>query len=497
MNLPQSASFHDLLEFIRPALPPGTEVYAVGGAVRDHLMGRPVHDLDLVMQGDALRAARRAADSLSGAFYPLDVERGTGRVLLHRPGGDRLVLDFAVQRGESLEEDLRGRDFTANAIAVSAHDPLQVFDPLGGALDIKERRLRACSPSSLRDDPLRTLRAVRLAAGLGFLMTGDTRALVRAAAPNLSGISIERRRDEILKILAGPKTAAAVRTIDILGMLPLVFPELPALKGVHQSPPHVHDVWEHTVSVLSHLEELVGLLGMLERDPDAGGDLFTGLAVVRLGRYRQQIHEHLFDFPVQDRPWRGLLFLAALYHDTGKVETRSLGEDGRIRFIGHEKVSARLTWDMSGQLRLSTEERRRVNTVVRHHMRPHFLANSEHPPSRRAVYRFFRDTQAAGVDICLLSLADLQATHEQTLQQDTWAVYLDLVRTLMENWWERPEDSVAPRPVIDGRALMERFELKPGPQIGELLEAVREAQATGAVDDAADAYKLVGEILKA
>lgn len=490
------ASLFDILDLIRPALPADQPVHAVGGAVRDHLLHRPLQDIDFVLPENAIQAARRAANYLGAEFYPLDDTRDTGRILLFRADRSRLILDFSVYRGESLEEDLRGRDFTINAIAVDAHNPELVLDPLGGAKDIRTRTVRTCSPESFEDDPVRVLRAIRMATGLEFLLTTETRNALRIAATGLVRVSLERQRDEIMKILSGPRPAAALRVMEILGLLDLVFPELKSMKTVRQSPPHVHDVWEHTLATVAYLDSLLGILGALEHDPEASGNLATGLAVMRLGRYRQQIHAHLAEAAVPERKWRGLLVLAAIYHDAGKPATRSLDETGRIRFFKHEIESAKLLGRRAGELKLSNNEISRLKTIARHHMRPHFLAAAKGTPTRRAIYRFFRDTGLAGVDICLLNLADVLATYEKTLPPELWKDYLDLNRELLENWWERPAEAIRPKALITGRDLIDQFSLSPGPAIGKYLELVREAQACGEINDRDEALALVNQALK-
>jgi hypothetical protein len=138
---------------------------------------------------------------------------------------------------------------------------------------------------------------------------------------------------------------------------------------------------------------------------------------------------------------------------------------------------------------LSNAEHDRLRCVVRNHMRPLLLAQLDELPSRRAIYRFFRDTGPAGVEVCLHALADTLATYGPGLPQDLWARQLDVARSLLEAWWERPEESVAPPALLDGHAIMSALNLPPGPQIGRLLEALREAQATGLVQTRAQALE--------
>ena len=229
-------------------------------AVRDALLGLPIHDLDFALSGDVLPLARNVANSLGANYYPLDEERQTGRVLLSDSSGHRQILDFAALRGPDLESDLRGRDFTINAIAVTLDEPQVLLDPLGGAADLIAKRLRACSPTSLDDDPLRILRGVRLAAAYQLNIEMTTRQWMRHAASGLAHISPERVRDELFRLLDGRRPDLAIRALDLLGALPYVLPELTALKGVLQSPPHIHDVWNHTLDLLQRLDQVLGVL---------------------------------------------------------------------------------------------------------------------------------------------------------------------------------------------------------------------------------------------
>ncbi len=484
----------ELLERVRSVIPTNLPVFLVGGAVRDALLSRPTHDMDFVLSGDVLGFSRRLADRLGAAYYPLDVERETARLILIHPDGNRDVLDFAMLRGPDLESDLRARDFTINAIALPLHDPQVLVDPLDGASDLRAGQIRSCSATTFLDDPVRILRAIRLAAAFEFRILPNTRRQMRQALERLPLVSAERLRDELFRILEGPRPATAIRALDLMGALPYILPELSALKGVRQSAPHILDVWEHTLDVLQKLEIILAGLG-LQHDPDAASNLVMGQLSLRLGRYRQQIHTHLASGDNPIRVLRSLLFFAALYHDAGKATTQQVDETGRIRFYEHDQIGAQIVSKRSRFLRLSNDESDRLKTIVRHHMRPLLLAQNEQFPTRRAIYRFFRDAGPAGVDICLLSLADTLATYGPSLPQDTWAHQLDVVRTLLEAWWERPEENVSPPALVDGNFLIETFNLKPGPLIGRLLDMIREAQAAGLVLDRQGALELVQEFL--
>ncbi len=499
-------TFPQILDSVRAALPEGLTVYLVGGAVRDALLGRQIHDLDFVLERDAIKIARRVANTLSRTgtgiikkadFYPLDPERDTGRVIVTNAGGTRSLLDFAAFRGSDLEADILGRDFTLNAIALNLSDNT-IHDPLGGVMDLKEKRLRACSPSAFADDPVRILRAVRLAANFGFHILPETRKAMKAAVGLLGNISPERMRDELFRLLDGLQPAACMRALGLLGALDVIMPELSALKGVKQSAPHVHDVWEHTLATMSHLELVLAALAPTYV-PDTASDLFNGLMVLRIGRYRQQIGETFAAPLTGDRSLRSLLFLAALYHDVAKPQTKKEDEEGQLRFWNHDQQGAEIAVSRGRALAMSNDEVTRLQTVITNHMRILFhtnrLVREGKTPSRRAVYRFFRDTGPAGVDVCLLTLADIRATYEQTLSQATWAAALDVVRLMLENWFEKPAEAIAPPFLLDGDDLMRELKLQPGIIIGEMLEAIREGQAMGKVSTREEALQIAREKL--
>ncbi len=492
---------HPLLEQIVERLPKELPVYLVGGAVRDALLGRSEYDLDFATPGDALKISRKLADNLGGAYYPMDLERNVARIVF-KPGElsvDGLThpikVDISRFQGASLDEDLQQRDYTINAMAVEVHHPEELVDPLHGAEDLLKKRLRACSPHSLSADPVRILRGVRFAVDLELKILPDTLDLMREAGSQLPNVSAERVRDELFRILALAHPGTALRILDRLGALPHVLPEVSALKGVKQGSPHVLDAWEHTLDIINRLDSLLEVLAP-QFDPDKAGNLSLGLVALQLGRFRRELAEHLAAALNPERPHRGLLYLAGLLHDVGKPASQSIDENGVIRFIGHDQYGSRLAEKRGLALKLSNLEISRLVTIVGHHMRPSLLSHPAESPSRKAIYHFFRDTGAAGVDICLLSLADVLATYGTSLPQERWARHLEVVRALLGAWWEERAEKILPPALIDGDELKNVLALPPGPLIGYLLEAIREAQASGEVHDREEALSLARSLLE-
>lgn len=484
----------EVLQAVSRLATPDAPIYLVGGAVRDYLLHRNLHDLDFTLSGDTRRIARSAADALNGAFYPLDEERGTYRVIVPLGGDEKLTLDFASLRGDTLEADLRARDFTVNAMAFDLARPEMVIDPCAGQKDLEERRLRACGPQSLTDDPVRALRAVRFMATNQFEIDEDVLRQARKAAGLLKRVSNERVRDEIFRILNEDHVVQSMRWLDRLGLLEASLPELLGLKGLQQSLPHVYDGWEHTLEVVDHLETLWKVLVVgAPAGPKAGP--YVKAVVDWLGRYQERFKEYYALGYTPDRSCRSLVMFAALYHDSAKPLTRTVDPDGRIRFFKHEERGTRLASTRLHKLALSSDEIARIDAAVAGHMRIHHLVDAQQEPGSRAVYHFHRDTGRASVDICLLSLADVWGTYAQNLSMERWMGEVKMCWVMLEALWERREQAVAPPRLISGSDLIQEFGLPPGPIIGRILETVREAQATGDVKDREGAILLARQYL--
>jgi tRNA nucleotidyltransferase/poly(A) polymerase len=473
------------------------EIWLVGGAVRDLLLQRPVHDWDFAVDRRALALARIVGDALGGAFFPLDEERGTARVVLGSETGARVALDFALLRGGTLGADLVERDFTVNAMAVDEGGAL--IDPLGGQADLRARRIRATSESAFRDDPVRLLRAPRLEAELGFETEPETESWIHRDAPLLARPAAERLRDEFVRGMAGPGAAEFIRRLDDLALLIHVVPELDSLKGVTQTAPR-SDVWQHTLNALDALERVVAtVVGKPSlAGSNAGGDVPAvawKTLVRRLGQFAAELQPHLTVNVSADRDRQLLLKLATLLHDVGKPQTHAAGEGGRIHFYGHESAGGRLAVARLRALRFSRSEAARVRTIIEAHLRPAQLARAERV-TRRAIYRYFRDTGDAGVDTALLSLADYLGAWGAwgPDQEERWLSRLEVTELLLHHYFERRQETVAPELPVDGHDLMRELDLEPGPTIGEILAALREATAAGEIETREEALALAKDI---
>jgi poly(A) polymerase len=474
---------------LRLAAERNVRVWLVGGAVRDILLHRSVHDWDFAVDRDALGLARSVANVLDGAYYPLDASRDTGRTLVGDPSGAHPVLDFAGLRGPDLRTDLSKRDFTINALAIDRDGVL--LDPTGGLLDLEAGRLRAASQSAFSDDPLRLLRAIRVAGELHFAIEAETLASIRLQAPLLGQVSPERLRDELMRLVGLTCAGAALQRAGDLGLLTHVVPELTLLSGVLQSSPHRFDVWKHTLIVVDSVQNMMSVVQGRERSGELGDapnaaweSLSTGL-----GPYADRLREHLSAGVGGGHDRASLLKLAALMHDVGKPGTREMDQDGAVHFHDHGPVGARIAAARLRALRFSGAASEHVRKVVGAHLRPAHLARCE-TVTRRAIYRYFRALGDAGIDVALLGLADHLATWGPNLRIDRWDRRLGVAVTLLSGYFETFDERVAPKSLLTGRDLLDELGLPPGPELGRMIEQIREAQIVGEVNTREEALVL-------
>jgi tRNA nucleotidyltransferase/poly(A) polymerase len=471
------------------------DAYLVGGCVRDRLLDRAVHDLDVSIAGDGCALARRLADRFGADYYTLDGDRGTGRAILRREDGEQLYVDVAHFRGEDLAADLAGRDFTINALAADVALPAVVIDHHGGLADLEAGVIRPVSDDAIRDDPLRALRAIRLAAQLDFALAKETEELIRRDGAALADVAAERICDELSKLLACTSSSPFLYELDRLGLRDAILPELEPLRELEQPPPHRYPALKHTLESVRALEVLLDAIGCAPAGRNASdiaaiaGECYLG----DLPAFAAQLRQHLAGVLSGERPRVVLLKLALLLHDVGKPGTQS-AEGGRIRFLRHEDVGSKIAGEALARLRYSRAEVRLVECIVRNHMRPLLLA-SQDGVSSRAVYRFFRDTEDAGIDILLHALADHLATYAFEMEGSGWHRLVDLVTRMLGYHLDRRVELARHAALLTGRDLLREFGLQSGPQIGELLEAVREAQAVGEVETRAEAMSLVTRLL--
>lgn len=446
-------------------------VWLVGGAVRDRFLERSTVDFDFAVDDDPLGLARAVADDLHGAYFTLDSERGTGRVIPQQDHTDWRRLDFAALRGPTIEEDLKARDFTVNALALELADAAQgLLDPTGGLRDLKDRRLRLCAPQSLEDDPVRALRAVRLAAELEFQLDPSVIAAIPGARKRLERVSVERIRDELFRILSGERPSRPLRVLEQMRMLSDVLPELtPSTNNGGAVRPQ-----RTAFDLLRRLEALTrAIVGSYIEE--AAADMTLGQASLRLGRFRDEMAAELSQQLSVGRTRRSLLVLAALYV-------------GRARRQDVEKLATR-----AEELRLSSAEVKHLDKIA-----AETASEGDWLPTRsdrRTLYRFFNRLGEAGVEVVLLALSRFLSRSSGPPDQEAWEAKVEQARDILAPYFEGDRSLLDPPPVVRGDELMQALDMPPGPQVGELMERIREAQAAGEVGSKDEALELARDVM--
>jgi poly(A) polymerase len=467
--------------------PQKVKAYVVGGFVRDMLLGRDTNDIDVAVSGDALSIAYGLAEVLKGTYVLLDNENKVGRVVLSSEiSVDRQETIDISTIADSLENDLARRDFTIDAMAldlkelVSGGNVAHLVDRYGGRNDLDHGIVRAISEENLSSDTVRLLRAVRLSVELGFHIEQKTRDYIQRFADLLLRVPGERLREELLRLFSVSRGGQFLFDLDELGLLTALIPELTATKGVTQPPEHHWDVFTHSIMTVSTVDYLLHQ-GFWEY---AQGD------IVNMAPWSAEYARHL-DAPVSGGSTRRTLVkIAALLHDIAKPQTKAIDVD-RMRFLGHPEQGAEIASNILERLRFSSRETIMVAVMVKYHLRPTQMGQ---PPSRRAIYRYFRDTGDVGIDTLYLSLADHLATRGPGLILENWRQHTDVARYILNEHYKQEITAMPPK-LIDGNDLMDIFKLKPGPWLGQLLEMVREAQAIGELTSRVQALDYIRNVI--
>ena len=401
-------------------------VYLVGGALRDCLQGQVVADLDFIMPVDPTDCAKGMAHIFNGTWFMLDQSRNQSRVVM-TIDGERVECDFAPFRAPSLDEDLRDRDFTINALAWSCNAPSisgHIHDPLGGIDDLKNRRLRTCNNQSFLEDPLRTLKAVRHATCLDLTLEEETLTLLRDAVSNLDQIAPERIRAELAKILSSNKAADGIRLLNDSGLLAEILG---------------HSTQADGVSIASERLELFEQLLVSTRSSDS-----RELQAL----FSRDIEEFL--------QFSGVLKLSIFCR--------------AYKPIALENVLR--------ALRFSNRTIGFVMELQACALEDYLITLQELPTTTRGQARWVANLGREPLGVLYMLKTEMLA-----LQMD-----LNLVDHLADSFYAHAENGQL-SDLIDGNWLCTNYQLKPGPKVGRLLKALEEAELSGEISTTQEARK--------
>jgi len=413
----------------------GCELALVGGPVRDAFLGRELTDLDFATNAKPDEILR-IVTPISSTTWDIGRDFGTIGALI---AGERIEITTyrsdeydretrkpLVAFGTTIEDDLRRRDFTVNAMALILPE-LTLVDPSGGFDDLVERRLvtPGTPEQSFADDPLRMMRAARFTAQLGFQLAPEVTTAMTALADSIQMISPERIRDEFTKLLSADDPIPGIRILVETGILDHVLPEIPLLIREHDEHGRHKDVYEHSLTVVTK-----SIAVERERFPDSPPDV--------IGR------------------------LAALLHDIGKPATRSFDSSKAVTFYGHDVAGSRLAKKRLQALRFDNDTISRVCNLIRLHLR--FFGYSEGAWTDSAVRRYVRDAGEELERLHILVRSDVTTRNDRKLALMD-SSYSDLEARIADIREREEIDAI--RPDLDGDQIMTILGVRPGRVVGE------------------------------
>ncbi len=445
-------------------IPEKSGIYLVGGTVRDHMLGRQTTDYDLAVDGDPAEVA----GSIASAAGSRVVFIGRPEKCVYRIISGNETYDVCGIIGSDINEDLLRRDFTINAMAVNAENG-ELIDPAGGRKDLSAGLVRMVAPESFDSDPIRLLRAFRMAAVLGFSIDPATLEAISLRTEKITDSAGERIREEWLMLLNSPASVPLLESMDRAGLLDEIFPEIKNLRGCTQNRHHRFDAFEHTMKVCRATEQMLHQNKPALLKDCKNADLLAG--------------------PVGP----GLVKHAALLHDTGKPLTRSVEENGDIHFYNHEAAGAKMAWEINRRLRFSNAENRYVSFLVENHLRPLFLyllcKRGKLKPE--TVSRFFIKTAPWSLDLLILAAADKAGK-----KSSTNTGFMEFAAKLADDYLNKHLPASKQSPLITGNDLIKHFGLKPSPEFSRILGRIEKMRLAGSLKTRRQALDFTRRLLK-
>ena len=427
-----------LIEKIKPYIK-NYDSYLVGGYLRDLLSGEISPDRDIAIKCDNLaKLTKKIADELNGSFVELDPVNEIYRVVF---GND--YIDFAKLLNNNLIDDIKRRDFTINAITYDINNE-KFVDITGGKKDFEEKIIRTYKISNLSDDPLRTLRAIRFQAKLGFRIDDEIINFIKENNSLILNVAPERIHQELIKTFEGKFLIDALFSMDETGLLDVIFP---FFKDIKKIPSNSH----HHLDLFHHLIETTGNIRINKPE----------------------------------------LKLAAFIHDLAKPDCWTIEKDtGRHRFIGHDELGAKKVVPFLKKLKFSNKEIEYISKMVQFHIYPSALMKDENV-TERAIIRFIRKIGDDTLDLLELARADRLSARGPAVSDEMIEVNLSNLEKLKEKYFEiSPKLKEMPK-LVDGNEIMQILNLKPSPKLKEIIDEIKELQLEGKINNKEDAINFL------
>lgn len=427
------------------------EIYLVGGTVRDFYMGLESTDRDIiVMDQDAREFALKLSELFQATFVPLDEENKIYRIVLP----DKInYIDVTNPVGDSIEKDLMRRDLTINAIAVNIRTG-ELIDISGGVTDIMNKCINYVNELNFVDDPLRLLRVYRFQALYGFQLAPETINAVCKYSDLIHKPAVERINYELLKLFGGEYAHVALENMNKTWILEEIFPFVKELKQVPPNSHHHLDLFHHSIETVKQIQILYN---------EAPDEVKEHLSRIDFGGFSRLAH----------------LKLAAFMHDIGKFSTWTI-EEGKHRFIKHDDVGSKMSVKILKDLHFSNKQIDYISSMIKYHIYPSHVMTSPQI-TEKIMMRYVRKMDTNSIDAIILAQADRLSARGPEITDQIVERNITSLNMLLRFYLEARE-TLKPLPkLLSGNDVMQILNIKPSKRLGEIMDALHEAQISGDV----------------
>ena len=436
--------------------------YLVGGSVRDALLGKSFVDRDIAIKG-AEEFAKKLAKKFNATFVVLDPEYKIYRLVLEDKINYLDISEIQGGKNATIENDLARRDFTMNAIAINLSSG-EIIDPFAGKSDIENKIIKHIKDANFEEDPLRILRAFRFASTTGFELSEEVKTCINKYKHLLFNPAKERINYELMKLFGG-KCSKVLLEMDEFGILEELFPYVKEMKKVPPNTHHHLDLFHHVVETVRNIEELYENAVLEEK-------------------------EHLDTVDFGGFPRINHLKLAGFLHDIGKFSTWTIEDSGRHRFIKHDDVGAKMCVPILRDLKFSKKQIDYISTMIKYHIYP---SNVIVAPdlSEKVMMRYVRKMETNVIDNIYLAKADRLSARGEAITDEIVKENLDGLDKLLCFYLEKRENLKPLPKLLDGLEIMEIKGIKQSPELGKIINALKEAQINGDITSKEEAIDFV------
>lgn len=442
-----------------------TDIYLVGGAIRDFYLGKENFDKDIIVSTDARSFAEELAEIFDASFVALDEENKIYRLVLK----DKInYIDVANPIGATLTDDLKRRDLTINSVAINLRT-FEIIDLNDGIKDLKEKKIRQISEKNFLDDPLRLLRACRFQAMLGFEIDSELIQIIKKHASKIHQSAVERINYEFLKLFSGDYSAKALIKMDESGLLAEILPISQELKKV---PPNLHhhlNLFEHSIEVVNQIQKVYE-------------------------KSSSEVKEHLqkIDFGAATR--LAHLKFAGFLHDIGKPDTWTIQEDtGKHRFIKHDDLGSKIVANVLKKAKFSKKQIDYIVKMIKFHIYPSHVVGAR-DTNEKTNMRLIRKMENEVIDVIILAMADRLSARGVEITYEIVEKNITSLQKLLD-FYLNVRESMKPLPkLLSGDEIMDFLKIPPSKELGNIIKNLHEAQLAGEITTKDEALELIANL---